>query len=88
MAKKRLAKKAPIEGPVALSVTEMAVRCRLSRSRFHALVKLGVFPEPRREAGRRPYYSAALIEQCLEVRRTGVGVNGEVVMFNRRIRGR
>ncbi|MBY0459261.1 MAG: hypothetical protein K2V38_18175 [Gemmataceae bacterium] len=70
--------------PAALSVSDMAARCGLSRSRFHVLVSAGVFPQPRRAAGRRPYYSHDLIERCLEVRRTGVGVNGTVVMFNRR----
>lgn len=62
----------------------MAARGQLSRSRFHVLVRAGVFPEPRRDVGRRPYYPTDLIERCLEVRQTGVGANGQVVMFNRR----
>lgn len=73
------------EGPTALGVSDMAARCQLSRSRFSALVATGVFPRPRREPGRRPYYPTNLIDQCLEVRRTGVGANGQVVMFNRRL---
>lgn len=70
--------------PAALSVSDMAARCGLSRSRFHVLVRAGVFPEPRRAAGRRPHYPPDLIQRCLEVRRTGVGANGTIVMFNRR----
>lgn len=69
-----------------MSVSEMAARCSLSRSRFSALVSAGVFPGPQREPGRRPYYTSELIERCLDVRRTGVGANGRVVMFNRRHR--
>ncbi|MBN9519777.1 hypothetical protein J0H58_14845 [bacterium] len=82
MAKKRAAAPEDSPGPIALSVTQMAERCQLSRSRFSFLVRAGVFPGPSREAGRRPYYPADLIERCLEVRRTGVGANGKVVMFN------
>ncbi|MBY0513921.1 MAG: hypothetical protein K2P78_08425, partial [Gemmataceae bacterium] len=70
--------------PAAVSVTDMAARCQLSRSRFSALVLAGVFPKPQREVGRRPYYPPALIRQCLDIRRAGVGANGHVVMFNRR----
>ena len=70
--------------PAALGVSDMAARRGLSRSRFYVLVRAGVFPEPRRTAGRRPSYPPDLIERCLEVRRTGVGANGTIVMFNRR----
>lgn len=70
--------------PAAVSVTDLAARCRLSRSRFHALVLAGVFPPPVRTPGRRPHYPTELIRQCLDIRRTGVGANGGVVMFNTR----
>lgn len=84
MAKKRPAPE-PGDGlPAAASVTDLAALCRLSRSRFHALVLAGVFPPPVRTPGRRPHYPTALIQQCLDIRRTGVGANGEVAMFNSR----
>lgn len=84
MAKKRPAPE-PGDGlPAAVSVTGLAALCRLSRSRFHALVVAGVFPPPRRTPGRRPHYPTDLIRQCLDIRDTGVGANGEVVMFNSR----
>ena len=68
----------------AVSVSEMANLCRLSRSRFHALVRDGVFPKPVPKAqGKRPYYTADLIRQCLEIRQTGIGLNGKIVLFNR-----
>ena len=85
MPKKHTAQPVPVSAePAAVSVTDMATRCQLSRSRFSALVLAGVFPKPRREAGRRPYYPPDLIRQCLDIRRAGVGANGQVVMFNRR----
>ena len=68
----------------AISVSEMASLCFLSRSRFHTLVRQGVFPRPVQPGeGKRPYYTQQLQQQCLDVRRTGIGQNGEVVLFNR-----
>ncbi len=85
-----MAKKRPESVPegtqrAAISVTEMASLCRLSRSRFHALVREGVFPRPVQPGeGKRPYYPQQLIQQCLDIRRTGIGQNGQIVLFNRR----
>ncbi len=68
----------------AVSVSEVASMCGLSRSRFHVLVKAGVFPKPVQPGkGKRPYYNHELIQRCLEIRSTGIGQNGEVVLFNR-----
>ena len=81
--------KRPVSTPneplkAAVSVSEMANLCRLSRSRFHALVRDGVFPKPvQKVPGKRPYYTADLSRQCLEIRQTGIGLNGEIVLFNR-----
>ena len=69
----------------AVTVTEMAALCQLSRSRFYTLMQAGAFPPPvQHESTKRPYYLRELIEICLEVRRTGVGVDGRMVLFNRR----
>jgi hypothetical protein len=46
------------------------------------LVREGIFPKPIQ--GKRPYYTQELLQQCLDIRRTGIGANGEVVLFNRR----
>src|SRR5271166_207340 len=63
----------------------MASLCLLSKSRFHALIRDGVFPKPVQSAkGKRPYYSQELIQKCLEIRQTGIGANGQPVLFNRR----
>lgn len=90
MAVLNMAKKRPASVPegsqrAAVSVSEMASMCQLSRSRFHTLVREGVFPRPVQPGeGRRPYYTQELIQQCLDVRKTGIGQNGQVVLFNRR----
>lgn len=69
----------------AVSVSEMASLCQLSRSRFHTLVREGIFPSPVQPGeSKRPYYTQDLIQQCLDIRRTGIGQNGQVVLFNRR----
>jgi hypothetical protein len=70
-----------------ITVSEMAELCRLSRSRFYDLVGAGVFPKPARHpSSKRPMYDRGLQEQCLEIRQTGIGMNGQPVLFNRRPR--
>lgn len=73
-------KSEPIE--VAVSVSEMARIVGLSRSRFHQLLKQGVFPQPRKcDRTSRPYYDQLGQSSCIEVRRTRLGLNGQTVMF-------
>ena len=68
----------------ATSVRETATLCLLSRSRFHSLVRQGVFPPPVQGGeGRRPFYTQELLQRCLEIRSTGIGQDGKVVLFNR-----
>lgn len=63
--------------------------CRLSRSRFYNLIDQGIFPPPVQQSStKRPVYVCDVIEKCLEVRRTGVGLDGRVVTFNRKRRQR
>lgn len=68
----------------AISVSEMAAMCGLSRSRFYDLIEAGLFPKPVQDAPmKRPVYVRDLIDKCLEIRRTGVGMDGKIVVFNR-----
>ncbi len=68
----------------ALSVVEVAALCRLSPSRFHSLVRQGVFPKAvKASEGRRPHYPHELVQRCIEIRSTGIGENGLVTLFNR-----
>lgn len=68
-----------------VSVRRMAELCQLSRSRFYDLVGGGVFPEPvQHPSSKRPMFDRQLQEKCLEIRRTGIGANGQPVLFNRK----
>jgi hypothetical protein len=69
----------------ALSVSEVAALCQLSRSRFHALVQAGVFPRPAlHPSSKRPFYHREAVQICVEIRRTGIGLTGQIVLFNRK----
>jgi len=65
----------------------MAEMVGLSKSRFHVLMKQGVFPLPvQNESCKRPVFDLKLQQKCLEIRRTGIGENGKPVLFNRKRR--
>ena len=68
----------------AVSVSEMCEMCSISRSRWYEMVASGVFPEPiQLPSMKRPVYDRSLQEKCLEIRATGIGLNGPV-LFNRK----
>lgn len=65
-----------------VTVTEMARMCGLSRARFYQLIGEGVFPAPsRNQATGRPFYDQDQQGECLQVRRTNLGINGKPVIF-------
>ena len=69
------------EHPV--SFTAMAEMLGLTRIRLYQLVDEGVFPEPdKHPRTNRPYYAPQLQKKSIEIRRTGIGLNGEPVIFN------
>ena len=69
------------------SVSEMAQLLDLSRSRFYQLQKQGVFPQPLYDsATKRPFYPQHLQDRCLETRRSGIGDNGQRILFYARRR--
>lgn len=70
--------------PVGIcSVTAMAKRVRLSRPRFYELLAEGVFPRPLYSPRtKRPFYTPDLQKKCLEIRRTGVDLGGQPVVFS------
>lgn len=68
----------------AVSVSEMAEICQLSRSRFYNLIQSGSFPKPvQPKSAKRPLYDQSLQQICLEIRRTCIGANGHPILFNR-----
>jgi hypothetical protein len=65
-----------------ITVSEMAEMCNLSRARFYELMNKGIFPAPvYLVTNHRPVYDAELQNVCLDVRRRGIGVNGQAVLF-------
>lgn len=72
----------------AVSVSQMSELCQLSRSRFYELMELGIFPKPvLQSSAKRPIYDRSLQEKCLDIRSSGIGLNGTLVVFNRKSKG-
>lgn len=67
-----------------VSVVEMAEMIGLSKSRFHALIRAGVFPKAvLHPSCKRPVFGLESQQKCLEIRATGIGLSGQPVVFNR-----
>lgn len=75
------------EEPLKAVVSVSAV-CRqlgMSRSQFYFHVRRGTFHTPMRlPSNQRPYFTASMVEDIRKARETGVGVNGEYVLFYER----
>ena len=66
----------------AVTVSEMARMVGLGRARFYQLIG-SAFPFPvYNVSNHRPVYVQELQEICLEVRRSGLGFDGQPVVFN------
>jgi hypothetical protein len=71
----------------AVSVSEMARMVGLSRARFYQLVG-SAFPFPVHDVRtRRPIYVEELQRTCLEIRRRGLGFDGQPIIFNTKRHG-
>jgi predicted DNA-binding transcriptional regulator AlpA len=67
------------------SVAEVISELGLSRARFFQLRNMGVFPEPLSTSTNCHYYSPELRQKCIEIRKTGIGDNGQpTVLYNSR----
>ena len=76
------------ETPVkaAVSVSSQCRLLKMSRSHFYWHVKRGTFHAPLYLASnKRPYFTAAMVEDNLRARETGIGVNAEFVIFYERL---
>lgn len=66
----------------AVSVSAVCRQLGMSRSQFYLHVSRGTFHAPLRlPSNQRPYYTASMVEDIVKARETGVGVNGEYVLF-------
>ena len=64
------------------SVTELVKKLGLSRARFYQLQKMGVFPKPIYcTRTKRPFYPLDLQQKCIDIRKTGIGHNGQPILF-------
>ena len=64
------------------SVTELTKKLGLSRARFYQLQKMGVFPMPLYcTRTKRPFYPLELQQKCIDIRKTGIGLNGQAIIF-------
>ena len=76
-----------LENPMkaAVSVSSLCRVLKMSRSQFYFHVKRGTFSAPLRlTSNNRPYYTASMVEDIIRARETGIGVNGEYVLFYER----
>jgi hypothetical protein len=76
-----------IENPMkaAVSVSSLCRVLKISRSQFYFHVRRGTFSAPLRlPSNNRPYYTASMVEDIIRARETGIGVNGELVLFYER----
>ena len=65
-----------------VSISEMARMLGFSRTRIYQLIHDGVLPKPTKAAeDARPFFTREQQEQCIEVRRTNQGVNGQAILF-------
>lgn len=68
-----------------VTVQELCELIGLSKNRFYALQKAGIFPAPLRSPlNNRPVFDSALVEQCLGIVRNRVGANGAPWVPNRK----
>ncbi|NIT61619.1 MAG: AlpA family phage regulatory protein [Phycisphaerae bacterium] len=64
------------------SVADLARKLGLSRARFYQLMEKGVFPKPVYcTRTRRPFYTLDLQQKSIDARKTGIGHNGQLVVF-------
>jgi hypothetical protein len=56
----------------------------ISKGRYYTLHKRGIFPAPQRTSSNRPVFDQELVQKCVEVVRSRVGMNGEPILFNRK----
>jgi hypothetical protein len=70
-----------------VTVQELCELVGLSKNRFYALQKAGIFPAAMRSSlNGRPVFDSALVEQCLGIVRNRVGANGVPYVPNRKAR--
>ena len=76
----------PIKAAVSVSQMCRLFRPPMSRSQFYWHAKRKTFHAPLYLASnKRPYFTASMVEDNVRARETGIGVNGEYVLFYERL---
>lgn len=69
----------------AMSVSSLCRLLKISRSQFYLQVRRKIFHAPLRlTTTGRPFFTPTMVDDILNVRETGIGVNGEYVLFYER----
>lgn len=64
------------------SIKDIIDVLQLSRARYYQLLKAEILPQPLYDMRtKRPFYNVELYQQCLEVKETCLGVNGQYILF-------
>lgn len=70
-----------VQTKTAVTISEMARMCGLSRARFYQLIGTA-FPHPVYDvSSRRPFFDEEAQKTCLEVRRRNCGIDGRPILF-------
>jgi len=70
-----------VQTKTAVTISEMARMCGLSRARFYQLIGTA-FPHPVYDvSSRRPFFDEEAQKTCLEVRRRNCGIDGKPILF-------
>ena len=67
-----------------ITLQELCEMLGISKGRYYTLQRRGIFPAPQRTSSNRPVFDQTLTQQCVEVVRSRVGINGEPILFNRK----
>jgi hypothetical protein len=64
------------------SISSICRILKLSRGQFYILQKVGIFPSSLKdEKTKRSYYNEEMKTICLEIKKTGIGFNGQYHLF-------
>ena len=67
-----------------ITLQELCDQLGISKGRYYTLQKRGIFPAPQRTSSNRPVFDQELVQKCVEVVQSRVGINGEPILFNRK----
>jgi hypothetical protein len=67
-----------------VTLTRAAELAGMHPAHFRRLIRQGIFPKPRKTAKGRPYFDYDLLARVAGILSTGVGQNGQEVLFYRR----